>query len=78
MEMELDFKPGDVVQLNSGMPRLTVEAVQSDGSFAASGSTRMARKTTGFLRKSRFALPKLRIESRHLKLLLLVSSHWSK
>jgi hypothetical protein len=33
----------------------------------------MASKTTGFLPKSRFALPKRRIESRHLKLLVLAS-----
>jgi hypothetical protein len=31
----------------------------------------MASKTTEFLHKSRFALPKRRIESRHLKLLVL-------
>ena len=31
MEMDLDFKPGDVVQLNCGGPKMTVEAVQSDG-----------------------------------------------
>jgi hypothetical protein len=30
--------------------------------FAASGSTRMASETAGFLHKSRFALPKRRIE----------------
>jgi uncharacterized protein YodC (DUF2158 family) len=33
MEMDLAFKPGDVVQLNSGGPRMTVEAVQSDGTL---------------------------------------------
>src|SRR4029079_8594463 len=33
------------------------------GRFAASGSRRMASKTTGFLHKSRFALPKQRIEA---------------
>ena len=33
MEMDLDFKPGDVVQLNSGGPKMTVEAVQSDGTL---------------------------------------------
>ena len=38
MEMDLAFKPGDVVQLNSGGPKMTVEAVQSDG-IATSGST---------------------------------------
>jgi hypothetical protein len=31
--------------------------------FAASGSVRIERKTTGFLHKSRFALPKQRIEA---------------
>ena len=33
MEMDLAFKPGDVVQLNSGGPKMTVEAVQSDGTL---------------------------------------------
>ena len=33
MEMDLDFEPGDVVQLNSGGPKMTVEAVQSDGTL---------------------------------------------
>lgn len=33
MEMDLKFKPGDVVQLNSGGPRMTVVAVQSDGTL---------------------------------------------
>jgi uncharacterized protein YodC (DUF2158 family) len=33
MEMDLAFKPGDVVQLNSGGPRMTVVAVQSDGTL---------------------------------------------
>src|SRR6476619_3370688 len=33
MEMDLNFKPGDVVQLNSGGPRMTVVAVQSDGTL---------------------------------------------
>ena len=71
MEMDLAFKPGDVVQLNSGGPKMTVEAVHVMERFAASGSTRMARKTTEFLHKSRFALPKRRIKSRQLKLLVL-------
>ena len=30
MQMDTSFKPGDVVQLNSGGPKMTVEAVQSD------------------------------------------------
>jgi hypothetical protein len=63
MEMDLAFKPGDVVQLER---------------FAASGSTRMASKTTEFLHKSRFALPKRRIELRHLKPLVLAGSYWLK
>ena len=33
MEMDQAFKPGDVVQLNSGGPRMTVVAVQSDGTL---------------------------------------------
>ena len=33
MQMDTSFKPGDVVQLNSGGPKMTVEAVQSDGSL---------------------------------------------
>ena len=33
MEMDLKFKPGDVVQLNSGGPRMTVVAMQSDGTL---------------------------------------------
>jgi uncharacterized protein YodC (DUF2158 family) len=33
MEMDLAFKPGDVVELNSGGPRMTVVAVQSDGTL---------------------------------------------
>jgi uncharacterized protein YodC (DUF2158 family) len=32
-EMDLTFKPGDVVQLNSGGPKMTVVAVQSDGTL---------------------------------------------
>jgi uncharacterized protein YodC (DUF2158 family) len=31
--MDESFKPGDVVQLNSGGPRMTVVAVQSDGTL---------------------------------------------
>ena len=34
MQMDLSFKPGDVVQLNSGGPKMTVVAVQSDGTLS--------------------------------------------
>ena len=64
MQMDSSFKPGDVVQLNSGGPKMTVVAAQSDGTLRCTGSMRMASKTTGFLHKSRFALPKRRIEAR--------------
>jgi uncharacterized protein YodC (DUF2158 family) len=33
MQMDSSFKPGDVVQLNSGGPKMTVVAVQSDGTL---------------------------------------------
>jgi uncharacterized protein YodC (DUF2158 family) len=33
MELDLSFKPGDVVQLNSGGPKMTVVAVLSDGTM---------------------------------------------
>jgi len=33
MKMDTNFKPGDVVQLNSGGPKMTVAAVQSDGTL---------------------------------------------
>ena len=64
MQMDTSFKPGDVVQLNSGGPKMTVVSVQSDGTLRCSGSKKMASKTMGFLRKSRFALPKPRIDER--------------
>jgi len=33
MQMDSSFKPGDVVQLNSGGPKMTVVAAQSDGTL---------------------------------------------
>ena len=33
MQMDTSFKPGDVVQLNSGGPKMTVVSVQSDGTL---------------------------------------------
>ena len=33
MQMDESFKPGDVVQLNSGGPKMTVVAAQSDGTL---------------------------------------------
>ena len=33
MQMDTSFKPGDVVQLNSGGPKMTLESVQNDGTL---------------------------------------------
>ena len=33
MRMDTSFRPGDVVQLNSGGPKMTVVSVQSDGTL---------------------------------------------
>ena len=33
MQMDTTFKPGDVVQLNSGGPKMTVVSAQSDGTL---------------------------------------------
>jgi len=39
MEMDLKFKPGDVVQLNSGGPRMTVVAVTKEKAPTAVAGT---------------------------------------
>ena len=64
MQMDTSFKPGDVVQLNSGGPKMTVVSVQSDGTLRCVWFQEDGSKTMGFLRKSRFALPKPKIEER--------------
>jgi uncharacterized protein YodC (DUF2158 family) len=33
VEIDLNFKPGDVVQLNSGGPKMTLVVLQSDGTL---------------------------------------------
>jgi hypothetical protein len=52
---------------------MTVEAVQSDGTLRCTWFHEDGKQDNGFLHKSRFALPKRRIESRRLKLLVLAS-----
>jgi uncharacterized protein YodC (DUF2158 family) len=60
MEMDLAFKPGDVVQLNSGGPKMTVEAVQSDGTLRCVWFHEDGKRDNGVF--AQVALPKRRIE----------------
>jgi uncharacterized protein YodC (DUF2158 family) len=64
MQMDTSFKPGDVVQLNSGGPKMTVEAAQSDGSLRCVWFHE-GKKDSG-VRKYHFVLPKRRTEDRAL------------
>ena len=62
MQMDTSFKPGDVVQLNSGGPKMTVVAVQSDGTLRCVWFHDTESKTTGCSHKSHCGLPKRKVE----------------
>ena len=62
MRMDTSFRPGDVVPLNSGGPKMTVVSVQSDGTLRCVWFQEDGKQDSGvFLRKSRFAPLKPRI-----------------
>ena len=63
MEMDLAFKPGDVVQLNSGGPKMTIEAVQSDGTLCCVWFHEDGKQDHGVFAQVALRAAKRRIES---------------
>jgi uncharacterized protein YodC (DUF2158 family) len=63
MEMDLAFKPGDVVQLNSGGPKMTVEAVQSDGMLRCVWFHEDGKRDNGVFAQVALRAAKTKIES---------------